>query len=213
MLFRSVDDVTRAFGDLRAAGDRLINTDLIAGLPGETLADFKDSLRKVLALKPDDVTIHALALKRGSTMQQLLVDELKTPEDFRLPADAEVQKMADFANKILRGEGFVPYYLYRQSNMGGQIENVGWCRKGGESVYNVQIMGERQTILGVGVAASTKVPDRTHLHTAFNAKDLTTYMRELDRYIAKREAALAAVYTPVDTAANGGTIYGLRDES
>ena len=210
----TVDDVTRAFNDLRTAGDWLINTDLIAGLPGEKLADFQDSLRKVLALQPDDVTIHALAIKRGSTMQQLLADELKTPEDFRLPSDDEVQRMSTFANKVLRGEGFMPYYLYRQSNMGGQIENVGWCKRGGESVYNVQIMGERQTILGVGSAASTKVPDQSevHLHTAFNAKDLTTYMRDLDRYIAKREAALAAVYTAVDTTANGGKIYGLRDE-
>ena len=211
----SVDDVTRAFVDLRTAGNWLINTDLIAGLPGENLSDFKDSLTKVLALRPDDVTIHALAIKRGSTMQKLLSDELNTLEDFRLPADDEVQRMSDFANKILRGVNFLPYYLYRQSTMGGQFENVGWCRRGGESIYNVQIMGERQTILGVGAAASTKVPDQReiHLHTSFNAKDLTTYMRDLDRYIAKREAALAAVYAPVDTNANGGTIYGLRDES
>ncbi len=210
----TVDDVTRAFCDLRTAGDWLINTDLIAGLPGENLSDFQDSLTKVLALKPDDVTIHALAIKRGSTMQKLLSDELNTLEDFRLPCDAEVQRMSTFADKVLRGEGFLPYYLYRQSNMGGQIENVGWCKRGGEGVYNVQIMGERQTIIGVGSAASTKVPDRSevHLHTAFNAKDLTTYMRDLDRYIAGREAALAAVYQPVDTAANGGKTDGFSDE-
>ena len=208
----TVEDVGRAFNELRNSGDWLINTDLILGLPGENFSDFKDSLQKILTLKPDDITLHALALKRGSTMQKLLSDELNTLDDFRLPADAEVQKMATFADKVLRGEGFLPYYLYRQSSMSGQIENVGWCKRGGAGLYNVQIIGERQTILGIGSAASTKVPDpkKFFLHTAFNAKDLTTYMRDLDRYIAGREAALAAVYRPV--AENGGIIDDLRDE-
>ena len=195
----TVEDVTRAFNELRNSGDWTINTDLILGLPGETFADFADSLSKVLALKPDDITLHALAIKRGSTIQKLLSDEISTLEDFRLPVDAEVQKMSTFADKVLRTKNYLPYYLYRQSSMSGQIENVGWCRKGGAGLYNVQIIGERQTILGIGSAASTKVPDRKEifLHTAFNAKDLTTYMRDLDRYIAGREAALAAVYQPV----------------
>ena len=139
----SVEDVTRAFNELRAAGDWTINTDLILGLPGENFSDFKDSLLKVLTLKPDDVTLHALAIKRGSTIQKLLSDEINTLEDFRLPADAEVQKMATFADKVLRDENYLPYYLYRQSSMSGQIENVGWCRKGGAGLYNVQIIGER----------------------------------------------------------------------
>ena len=212
----TVEDVGRAFNELRNSGDWLINTDLILGLPGENFADFKDTLAKVLTLKPDDITLHALAIKRGSTIQKLLSDEINTLEDFRLPSDREVQKMAKFADKILRDEKYLPYYLYRQSAMSGQIENVGWCRKGGAGLYNVQIIGERQTILGVGSAASTKVPDQKEifLHTAFNAKDLITYMRDVDRYIAGREAALAAVYQPVDSppeiAENGGNIDDLR---
>ena len=192
----TVEDVTRAFDALRAAGKFKINMDLIAGLPGERLGDFAESLDKVIALAPDDVTIHALAIKRGSKLQTRLADELNRLEDFNLPDDAEVRKMAEHADKILRGEKFSPYYLYRQDYSGGQIENVGWCRKGAQGIYNVQIMGERQTILGVGSAASNKVPDPVNkrIQTAFNAKDLTIYLRDVERYIERREHVLAQVY-------------------
>ena len=192
----TVEDVTRAFDELRAAGDWRINMDLIIGLPGERLSDFEATLTKILMLAPDDVTIHSLAIKRGSRLQMRLSDELNRPEDFDLPDDAEVRRMSDYAAKILRGQKFLPYYLYRQGYMSGQIENVGWCRDGAASVYNVQIMGERQTIIGVGAAASTKVPDRTSqkILTSFNAKDLTTYMRDIDRYIGRREKILTQIY-------------------
>ena len=192
----SVEDVIRAFKDLRAAGDWLINMDLIIGLPGERLNDFKETLEKILELKPDDVTIHSLAIKRGSRLQKRLSDELNTLEDFNLPSDEEVRLMSEHASKVLRGENFYPYYLYRQDYMSGQTENVGWCRRGAEGIYNVEIMGERQTIIGVGAAASSKVPDHAawKIFTAFNAKDLKTYMNDLERYITRREKILAQVY-------------------
>ena len=202
----TVEDVIRAFNELRAANDWKINTDLIIGLPGERLKDFKETLKEILALKPDDVTIHALSIKRGSKLQTNLADELNRLEDFDLPEDLEVRRMAGYAEKILRDEKFFPYYLYRQGYMSGQIENVGWCRKGAEGIYNVQIMGERQTILGIGAAASTKIPDNAawKIRTAFNAKDLKTYMNDLEKYIARREKILAEVY-------GGGINDGIRD--
>ena len=176
----TVEDFICAFNDLRAASDWKINTDLILGLPGEKLDDFKDSLTKVLELAPDDITLHALAIKRGSKLQTRLADQINKLEDFNLPSDSEVCKMEAFAEKLLRG----------------QIENVGWCKRGAASIYNVQIMGERQTILGIGGAASTKVPDpfNKKIQTAFNAKDLATYQRDIEKYIARREKVLAAVY-------------------
>lgn len=192
----SVEDFIRAFHDLRGASDWKINADLILGLPGERLADFKDSLSKVLALAPDDITLHALAIKRGSKMQARIADEINRLEDFNLPSDSEVREMSAFAEKLLRGENYLPYYLYRQGYSSGQIENVGWCRRGAEGIYNVQMMGERQTILGIGGAASTKVPDfaNKRIQTAFNAKDLTTYLRDVDKYIERRENILAEIY-------------------
>ena len=196
----TVEDFIRAFNELRAAGDWKINTDLILGLPGERLDDFKDSLTKVLELEPDDITLHALAIKRGSKLQTRLADDLNKLEDFNLPSDSEVRDMEAFAEKLLRGENYLPYYLYRQGYSRGQIENVGWCKRGAASIYNVQIMGERQTILGIGGAASTKVPDPVakKIQTAFNAKDLTTYQRDIEKYIARRDKVLAEVYKPVE---------------
>ena len=195
----TVEDVTRAFNDLRAAGDWLINMDLIIGLPGERLDDFKETLRQVLDLKPDDVTIHSLAIKRGSKLQTRLADDLNKLEDFDLPSDEEVRTMAEHAAKVLRKEKFLPYYLYRQVYMKGQVENVGWCRRGAEGIYNVQMMGERQIILGVGAAASTKIPEvkAGRIWSVFTAKDLKTYLKDFERYIAQREKFLAAICSPV----------------
>lgn len=195
----STEQVVTAFKELRAAGDWKINMDLILGLPGETADDVSDSLEKVLALNPDDITLHALALKRGSKLQTQLADELNTFEDFDLPSDEEVRKMSAAAEKILREKNYLPYYLYRQGYISGQIENIGWCRRGAEGIYNIQIMDERQTILGVGAAASTKVPDRKamRLQSTFHAKDLTTYLRDVDKYIDNRAKLLAEIYEPV----------------
>lgn len=192
----TVEDVTRAFDELRTANDWKINMDLIIGLPGEILADFKETLSKIIALDPDDVTIHSLAIKRGSKLQTRLADKLNTLEDFNLPKNAEVRKMSEYAAKILRNEKYFPYYMYRQGYMSGQIENIGWCKRGAIGVYNIQIMGEQQTILGVGAAASTKIPDPINkkILTAFNAKDLTTYLRDVEKYIERRENILAKIY-------------------
>lgn len=196
----TTEQVVNAFNELRQAGNFKINMDLILGLPGETSADVQDSLEKVLNLNPDDVTLHALALKRGSQLQTQIADEINNIEDFELPSDEEVRKMSDIAEKILRKKNYLPYYLYRQDYISGQIENIGWCKKGAEGIYNVQIMDERQTVIGIGAAASTKVPDNEEMRmaTTFHAKDLITYLRDIDKYIDNRRKSLAEVYKPVE---------------
>lgn len=188
--------VVTAFENLRQAGDWKINMDLILGLPNESFDDVLDSLHKVSALDPDDVTLHALALKRGSKLQTQIADEISKLEDFELPNDEEVRRMADAAERLLRWKKYSPYYLYRQGYISGGIENIGYCKQGAGCIYNVQIMDERQTILGVGAAASTKVPDNVamRLQTSFHAKDLLTYLRDIDRYISNRAKVLAEVY-------------------
>ncbi len=195
----TVEDVAMKFAALHVLGKFKINMDLILGLPGENLEDVHDTLEKVLSMKPADITLHALAIKRGSPLQTQLADELHKLEDFELPDDAEVRKMANLAEKMLRDNEYNPYYLYRQGYISGQIENIGYCKAGAEGIYNVQIMDERQTILGIGAAASTKVPDNEELRlqTSFNAKDLNTYLRDIDKYIEHRAKTLAEVYKPV----------------
>lgn len=183
------EDVVRMFHALRDAGIPQINMDLILGLPGETVADVEDTMQKVAALAPDDITLHALALKRGSRLKMNLAD-------FELPDDATTRKMFDTAMCYVGKLGLQPYYLYRQGYMSGQLENVSCCREGAEGMYNIQIMEEHQTIIGIGGAATTKVVDfKAHrIKSSFNAKDLATYLNSVDKYIEKRALLLESAY-------------------
>ena len=94
------------------------------------------------------------------------------------------------------GAGLSPYYLYRQGYMAGDLENVGCARVGEESIYNIQIMEEHQTIIGVGCAATSKIVNHHEgrMRSAFNAKDMITYLRDIDLYIEKRAALIEAAY-------------------
>ena len=190
------EDIVHAFEALRHHGNWQINMDLILGLPGENINDVIDSVNKVLDLNPDDITLHALALKRGSILKMNLDDNVNTLDDFNLPSDEVVRDMAKISADLLNEKNFEPYYLYRQGYMSGQIENIGYCRNGAVGVYNVQIMDERQTIIGIGGAATTKVVDfkNNRLQSTFNAKDLITYIRDIDYYIEKRSNLINSIY-------------------
>ena len=184
-------EVVRMLCDLRAAYDVHINMDVILGLPGETAEDVASTMAQVTALAPDDITLHALAIKRGSQLRRMMEET-----HVALPSGEETMRMSAVATDAVRRAGYRPYYLYRQGYMSGDLENVGYARPGAESMYNVQIMEERQTIIGIGGAATTKVigvrGDR--MRSVFNAKDLTTYLRDIDIYIEKRRALLREEY-------------------
>ena len=184
-------DIVRMVQDIRASMDVHINMDVILGLPGETAEDVRATMTAVTALRPDDITLHALALKRGSRLRLMM-----ETEHVALPSDAETMRMSAAATAAVRAAGYHPYYLYRQGYMSGDLENVGYARPGAESIYNIRIMEERQTIIGIGGAAATKVIGvrSGRLHSAFHAKDLVTYLRDIDVYIEKRRALLRAEY-------------------
>ena len=185
----SPEAIVTMFDSLREAGIPEINMDLIIGLPGEGVADIKDTMEKIIALGPDDITLHSLALKRGSVLKMNL-------EEYELPDDDTCRQMFSTAMDYIHKAGMKPYYLYRQGYMSGQLENVGCCRAGAESIYNIQIMEEHQTILGIGGAATSKVVNfrERRLKSSFNAKDLITYLRDIDIYIEKRAALIADAY-------------------
>ena len=184
-------EVVQMLRDLRAAYDVHINMDVILGLPGETAEDVASTMAQVTALAPDDITLHALAIKRGSQLRRMMEET-----HVALPSGEETMRMSAAATDAVRRAGYRPYYLYRQGYMSGDLENVGYARPGAESMYNVQIMEEQQTIIGIGGAATTKVigvrGDR--MRSVFNAKDLTTYLRDIDIYIEKRRALLRGEY-------------------
>ncbi len=183
------EDIIRMVHDLRDAGIPCINTDVIIGLPGEDVRDVEDTMTKIAELAPDDVTLHALALKKGSRLKEIL-------SETELPDDETARAMFEAASDCTKRMGLLPYYLYRQGYQSGQLENVGCCRQGSESMYNIQMMGERQTILGIGGAATSKIvsPTARYLKTSFNPKEITVYLDKADIYIDKRARLLREVY-------------------
>ena len=163
-----------------------VNMDLIAGLPEDTPDSFRRTLDEVLAFGTDNITVHTLALKKGSRI---------TLEGTRLPTVEEVSEMLDYAGDTLRAAGFAPYYLYRQKYMSGSFENVGWCRPGGTGWYNIYIMEELHTILSLGAGGSTKLvdPARNRIERCFNLKYPQEYIRRPEK-IAANQAAFREFY-------------------
>ena len=165
-------DILTAYHQATDAGYTAINMDLIAGLPTDTLAGFRDSLDTVAALRPANITVHTLALKKGA-------DLFEKREN--LPTQAEVADMVAYAGQALRSLGYKPYYLYRQKYMSGSFENVGWSRDGLDCLYNIYMMEELHTILSLGGGGMIKVnlPDGT-LQRFHNPKFPEQYIEMID---------------------------------
>ena len=180
------EDILRAYHQAAEAGFEAINMDLIAGLPEDTPEGFRRSLDECIALGANNITVHTLSLKKGST---ILTEGLAIP-----PAEA-VAEMLDYAAPTLRAAGYVPYYLYRQKYMSGSFENVGWCRPGGENLYNIYIMEELCSILSMGAGGSTKMvgPADRRITRAFNLKYPQEYIARPEKWRAN-QAEFAAFY-------------------
>lgn len=174
------EDILSAWDLVRAAGFPVVNMDLIAGLPADTLEGFRSSLDQVLALGPENITVHTLALKKGSRLMM---------EGGGLPPAETVSGMLDYAWAALEGAGYIPYYLYRQKYMSGGFENVGWCRPGTESLYNVCMMEELHTILSLGSGGITKLidPQAGSLVRLPNPKYPKEYVDTIDHIITQKE--------------------------
>ena len=134
----------------RARFGGLVNMDLIAGLPTDSLEGFQRTLDRVLAMGAANITVHTLALKKGARL-------MERPEDLCTPAT--VSDMLALGEHALRAAGYQPYYLYRQKYMSGSFENVGWCKPGTECAYNIIMMEELQTVLSLGAGGVTKLVD------------------------------------------------------
>lgn len=138
-----------AYALAREVGFECINMDLIAGLPTDTPEGFCESLDRVIALKPENVTVHSLSLKRAATLFR----------EWDKGTGSGAAQMIDYTHKALQHSGYLPYYLYRQKNTADNQENTGYALSGTESLYNMYIMEELQTILAVGAGATTKLVD------------------------------------------------------
>ena len=176
----SAADIVRALESVRAVGGMAVNMDLIAGLPGDTTVGFAKTLDAVLALAPENITIHTLSLKKGSRI---------TLEGAALPGAEQVGAMLDLAQARLRGADYEPYYLYRQKFMSGGFENVAWTRPGFANLYNICIMEELCSILAMGGGGSTKLirPDGGRNLRVMAPKYPLEYNRDIARTCAEKE--------------------------
>ncbi|MFR8170983.1 MAG: coproporphyrinogen dehydrogenase HemZ [Marvinbryantia sp.] len=179
----TVQQTTEAFALARRIGFDNINMDLIVGLPGEGYAEVEHTMRQVTALAPDSITVHSLALKRATRLN--LFKDQYAPMSF-----VNNQEIMDMTARYAAQAGQFPYYLYRQKNMAGNFENVGYAREGAAGIYNILIMEEKQSILALGAGASTKLVDGERIERVENVKDIRSYIERIDEMIDRKIKAL-----------------------
>lgn len=187
----TVDQTYDAMALARQLGFDHINMDLIAGLPGETPDDFADSVEKLLELEPESVTVHTLAIKRSSRLALDLAQSTEAAaagrDDLSINRpDPALMAMVAHAQERLMATGRFPYYLYRQKDVAGGLENVGFSLLGHECAYNVGMMSDRRAVIGLGSGAISKRVDGTRVSRAPNDKDIAHYINRLDDLVARK---------------------------
>ncbi|GAB6158450.1 hypothetical protein JCM39194_16500 [Desulfotomaculum varum] len=187
----TVEDIYRAMAEARKYKFTTVNMDIIVGLPGETVQDVTHTMRHLRQLKPENLTVHALALKRASHLKQRLAE-------FSLIDAAQAAAMWEEAAREAQGMGLQPYYMYRQKQMVGNLENIGYALPGHACIYNIQMIEERQTVIGLGVGAGSKwVNPLTHsLVNQYNAKEPRQYVERLDEYLRRKVNRIEQLVAP-----------------
>lgn len=179
----TAEDVIEAFHKTREVGFNVINMDMILGLPGEELHDVENTLDELAKLDPENITVHTLAIKRASILNE-------NKGSYQITDDAKtIEKMITLCEEKTKKMGLEPYYLYRQKNMLGNFENVGYAKKDKENIYNIQIMEEKQTILALGAGAITKIvyDNNQKIDRVPNVKSLEHYIDRIDEMIQRKK--------------------------
>ena len=185
-------DVIEKFNLARSMGFNDINMDMIIGLPGEGIKEVLHTKNEILKLKPDSLTVHGLSLKRASILY----------ENFILKKGIQVKKQEELAqmyeeSRILAQElGLHPYYMYRQKNMVGNMENLGYSRKGAECIYNIQMIEDKQTIIALGADAVSKVVflEEGRIERFANIKDVREYCNRIEEMVEGKKKLLDTLY-------------------
>ena len=181
----TVEETIAAFMRAREAGFDNINMDLIVGLPGEGEREVAHTLEEIRRLGPDSLTVHSLALKRATRLH--LFRDVYEEESF-----TNSERIMEMTEQCAADLGMTPYYLYRQKNIAGNFENVGYAREGKACLYNILIMEQRQTILGAGSGASSKlILGGDRVERAENVKDLGQYLDRIDEMLERKRDLLS----------------------
>lgn len=175
----TVAQTTEAFHLAREMGFTNINMDLIVGLPGEEYAQVEHTMKEVISLDPDSITVHSLAVKRAARLN-MFRDQYK---EMTFTNNGEIM---DMTARMAYQAGHSPYYLYRQKNMAGNFENVGYAKPDAAGIYNILIMEEKQSILALGAGATTKIVRGDQIERTENVKDIRSYIERIDEMIARK---------------------------
>ena len=177
----TVEQTLSAYRLARSAGFDCINMDLIAGLTGDSVENFCESIDTAITLAPENITVHSLALKRSSELAASGAD---------VDDGEKAVRMLDYAQAKLSGSGYIPYYMYRQSKCVGNLENVGWSLPGKECLYNVFMMEECHTVFAAGAGAVTKLkdPHGDYIERIFNFKYPYEYISRFDELTDRKES-------------------------
>ena len=175
----SVEDVIKAFSLAREVGMNNINADIILGLPGEGEEEVRHTAEEIMKLSPESLTVHSLAIKRGSRLNEALSDykdmTVNTPETMKI------------AGELAKSLHLEPYYLYRQKNMAGNFENTGYAKEGAYGIYNILIMEEVEPIIALGAGSVTKIIDTNKKpQRCDNVKDVALYMDSISEMIERK---------------------------
>ena len=181
----TVQQTIDSFKLAREVGFDNINMDLIVGLPEETIDDVRETMRQLEELDPDNITVHSLAIKRAARLRM----QKEQYENLHIENTAQT---IDLTAECCHEMGLEPYYLYRQKNMAGNFENVGYAKPGKAGVYNILIMEEKQTIMALGAGATTKVvfEDGKRIERVGNVKDITNYLDRVDEMVERKRELL-----------------------
>lgn len=175
-------DIIKSYNLAKNIGIDIINMDLIIGLPGEGIEEIKSTLREIEKLNPENLTVHTLAVKRGSKFKEEM-------DSYTIESQKILQFMLDETINFSERMNLIPYYLYRQKQILGNFENIGYCKENLECIYNVSIMEEKETIIAAGVGAISKIyyPEENRIERIPNYKDLLQYLNRVEDLIDRKK--------------------------
>ena len=188
----SSQDVIEKFNLARELGFNDINMDMIIGLPGEGIKEAKYTAEEILKLRPDSLTVHGLSLKRAS----ILYENFILKKGIQIKNQEELSSMYEMSRILAKDLDIKPYYMYRQKNMVGNMENLGYSKVGKECLYNIQMIEDKQTIIALGADAVSKVVflEENRIERFGNVKDIREYTSRIKEMVEEKRKLLDTLY-------------------
>ncbi len=188
----SSEDVIEKFKLARELGFNDINMDMIIGLPGEGIKEAEYTAKEILKLKPDSLTVHGLSLKRAS----ILYENFILKKGIQIKKQEELSSMYEMSRMLAKDLDIKPYYMYRQKNMVGNMENLGYSKEGKECLYNIQMIEDKQTIIALGADAVSKVVflEEDRIERFGNVKDIREYTNRIKEMVEEKRKLLDTLY-------------------